>query len=357
MNFKIKELNTVMNIFTRLYLLKLRSSNNPKEDYLTEIFAYVIDRYPDILLGFLNEFKVTNSKPNLISIRTQESYKKLENHETDSKPDISIYLKKHVIFIENKIDSFEGVNQLRRYAEQLDRISEKSTLIYITRDYDKKEKSKIIKNCTNKINFIQIRWYEIFYFLRKFRHKRTIKELLKFMNNMDLASNNQFSPIDILALTNFSRVKKMMDETMYVEVDEKFKQILGYISQNASSLTQIKYHDRYVYQAKKKGRITFMLGYWLNSRNEKEYPDVALFIEVNPNSNERNKIIGKLNSICEKNKFWSNYGLDDSSWAGLYKSKSLKDFLMYEDQVSEIKKFFLNSLNELNKILPAITID
>lgn len=47
--------------------------------------------------------------------------------------------------IESKIGSWEGQDQLKRYAEHLDRLTEsRKSLVYITRAYDPKNKESIL---------------------------------------------------------------------------------------------------------------------------------------------------------------------------------------------------------------------
>ena len=173
------------------------------------------------------------------------------------------------------------------------------------------------------------------------------------MKETGLSSNNQYTPTDLLALTNFSRVRKMMDETMYGEVSLKFKNLTGKISQHSSSMTQIRDHDRYVYFTRHKSGVDFMLGYWLNSFNEKEYPDVSIVIEIGPKIKNRKAIIAKIKEIENsdgKSKLKS-YNLDSpTDWAGIYLSRSLKSFLTFDDHIKEIQKFFLISLDKIDKV-------
>ncbi|WP_406661374.1 PD-(D/E)XK nuclease family protein [Methanolobus sp. ZRKC3] len=207
---------------------------------------------------WLRYFKISNIDQNDIFISTQESFGALDSHFSGSRPDILIELsddsKNELIFVECKIGSCEGHNQLKRYAEHLDNIEHIGcgVLIYITKDYDKKNELAIFQGCNNRnrLKFIQLRWYEIYQFLKShdgYAEDILVKEALKFMEEYDLSGDNRFTSVDILALTNFPRVRKMMDETMYGEVSDKFTEITGGVSQSSFCLNQIKNHNRYTY--------------------------------------------------------------------------------------------------------------
>jgi hypothetical protein len=111
-------------------------------------------------------------------ISTQESFEALDCHFSGSRPDIFIELsndtEKELIFIECKIGSEEGQNQLQRYAEHLDNIENinKKSLIYITRDFDTKSQEHIFTNCKNKSSLVfkQFRWHQIYQFLSRFNN-------------------------------------------------------------------------------------------------------------------------------------------------------------------------------------------
>ena len=129
-------------------LLRLKSNFNivPLEDFFTEIFAYMLKSSDALLCDWLNHFSIPHIEYDNSSVSTQESFDALDEHLMGSKPDILIELsnknRKQVLFIECKIGSVEGHDQLRRYAEQLDDINniDLGVLIYITRDYEKKRK-------------------------------------------------------------------------------------------------------------------------------------------------------------------------------------------------------------------------
>lgn len=344
-----------MSLFNQLLQLQVKSSGQPVEDYLTELIAYAFAQHPTLLADFMAHFTKKNSALRGEYIRTQATYRKLKHHKKDSIIDLTITSENHQIFIENKIDSGEGERQLARYAEHLDLQNGRKTLIYITLHHDPKEQSKICKDCANEINFVQLRWHEVGSFLRHYNDHLIIKEIILFMETKGLTTTNRFTPTDILALTNFERVRRtMLDLTMQGEVEKKFVEITGGKTQHAAWLTQIRDHDRYMNYQQHQGNKAYY-GYWLNNMNNESYPQLGVMLEVSPNSAKRKNIISIYQRIIATKSKWSAANLDRSdSWAQLYIKCSLNDFLTEDNQIKSIQAYFLNCLEELESIFPQL---
>ena len=178
-----------------------------------------------------------------------------------------------------------------------------------------------------------------------------VQEIMIFMSEYRMAHNNQFSSIDVITLANFTKSLELMDETMWGEVSQRFKKVLGAIKQKSTALTQIQWHGRYLMTASMpSGRWWCGLGFILKTSHLTDYPTVRLVLEVDPNSHRRAEIIEAMKDICEQYG-WKGYSLDSSKdWAGIVREKSLQDFLSEEDHVVAIKRFFLQALDELEKI-------
>lgn len=341
-----------MSIFKTLFDLRLKAHNRPFEDYLTEIISFVLNRDLELFNNFLNHFKIVNYQVESYEITTQITLKKLKGHSTDSRPDMAIFLEDKAVFFENKVNSKEGYKQLKRYAEHLcDLSDEKKTLVYLTKHYDIKNQKKIFEDCDSEIDFIQIRWYKIYRFFKKYKSDPIIFELLLFMKQNNLSMNNQFNPSDIITLSNFTNVRKMMDESMFGKVSKRFKQVNKGHTQRGASMTQLRKHDRYIYYCDHKERLWSGLGYWMNSTNEKDYPDVGIIIEIAPQSIYRKEVISTFKSIVEQRKSWRGYNLSNpKAWAGITYGRSLQSFLSDDSQLEKIKEFFLIGIDEMEEI-------
>lgn len=341
-------------IFKILFNLKLKNSNQPLEDYLTEIFAYCLSEDNDLTNEFLNYFEITKSNHEQITISTQVELKALQNHETDSRPDMAIFSETATFFFENKINAKEGYKQLSRYAEHLDLLSNnEKKIIYITRDFDEKKSNTVFKNCKtlHKNDLIQLRWFDVFSFLKKYNSNLIIFELLNFMKQNKLSMNNQFTPIDILTMSNFSNIRKLMDEVMFGNVSKEFEKVNGSITQPSTCLTQLKSYDRYIYYANHNEKMAVLFGFWMNSMNEKDYPEIGIQIELSPNSKKNIQIRETFRKISDECDGWYTYSISDiTKWAALFKKQSLQNILSKKNHIVEIKKYFNSIIQELDDI-------
>ncbi|BAY65269.1 hypothetical protein NIES22_53720 [Calothrix brevissima NIES-22] len=350
-------------------LLSLHSATKPLEDFFTEIVAYFFSLNKDILITWLKQNSIiTDENYTNIKISTQEEYKRLPNHTQDSRPDIVLELSNsvntHIIFIESKIGSVEGEDQLKRYAEILD--SSKNfrdrSLIYITRDYDQKKSAEILHSSDPKsfnlplnVKFYQLRWYEFYSFLNKRIIDILGQEILIFMEIQRMAHTNQLSSLDILTMINFNKTLNFMESTLSDEISDKFKQAFGGVARKAASLTQ--YHDksRYIIYTSlfSKGNFWCGLGYFdLNPDSLTKYPYLGICLEVSPGCVKREEIIKAMKKIVnETSTKWTACNLHPTNyWSSIFYRKSLQEFLSKENHVSSIKEYFCESIEALEAV-------
>jgi len=344
-------------LFDTLFKLRLKHENDPLEDYTTEIFAHCLSLNKEILYDFLKSHKILEQEFENYSITTQYHLTKINNHDSDSRPDVAIFLDNAVIFFENKVGSAEGQEQLKRYAEHLDQRNIKHRiLVYLTRDYEKKERTDLVKDCKHKdsIRFIQLRWYEVAGFFEKHQEQsQIIKEFFIFLKTKNLYMNKIFTEADIQTLNNFSNVTQMMDETMGGIIAEKFENIDGNISQYSARFTQLRNHNRYIDGHSFAGKHWIGFGYWFKYYDEQTSPELFAVIELGPKAPLRNQLVSILKTVLSNEKYqhWRQYSLDDpSSWAGISYGKSLEEFRQGPDHIKAIQNFFLEILDELDAI-------
>jgi len=346
-----------MSLFSRL--LNLNTGNIPQEDFFTELVAYLFETNKEVLYAWLKDLNLFDTNAYLDThILTQREFEPLPGHLSGSRPDIVIELVDDsscdIIFIENKVGSQEGCDQLLRYAEILHGLPNfrHKFLLYITRDFEPKDKAGIFKNIPEStVQFKQLRWHEFYRFLKAQADTMLAQEIILFMNEKRMAHNNQFSSIDVIALANFTKSLKLMEESMWGKVGQQFKTVLGEIKQQSTALTQLQLHGRYIMTASMPtGKWWCGLGFVLRTSNLTDYPRVRLMLEVDPKSQHRIEIIDAMKDIC-KQYDWQGYGLNDQqAWSGIVREKSLQDFLSEEDHIVAIEEFFLQALKELDKI-------
>jgi hypothetical protein len=350
-----------MPLFSRL--LNLNTGNIPLENFFTEIVAYLFRENKEILYNWLEYSNLLDTSTCLDAyISTQRSFDALDVHFAGSRPDIVIELvyetHRDIIFIESKIGSQEGKDQLLKYADILHNFSDfrSKILIYITRDFEPKNESNILKEISNNtVRFKQLRWYQFHRFLESHLDKYLVQETVEFMEEYNMAHNNQFSSVDVLALTNFTKSLRIMEQTMSGKVIQRFEEVVG-VKPKKSRFGQLQYHERYFMMANmssekwEKWAWWCGLGFYLKTSNITEYPTVRLMLEVAPNFGYRTQIIHAMNDISSQSG-WRGYHLNEQqAWSNIVLEKSLRDFLSQEDHVTAIEKFFLEALNELAEI-------
>lgn len=81
----------------------------------------------------------------------------------ESTPDVELRIRTPIygmqlIFVESKLGSAEGADQLWRYADHLRNAegAERKTLVYVTRDYDPKEEAEVLRSVEG-VGFVQSR--------------------------------------------------------------------------------------------------------------------------------------------------------------------------------------------------------
>ena len=100
-----------MSLFSKL----LRLGPSDTEDYLTEIVAHMLTKFPDKGLAWLRDAEITKLQElEDWVVNTQEELPALDSHEgIGSRPDMAIRLgvgsRREIIYIESKVGSKEGM--------------------------------------------------------------------------------------------------------------------------------------------------------------------------------------------------------------------------------------------------------
>ena len=342
-----------MSLFNRL--LNLHGGNKPREDFFTELIAYLFTNSSELLFAWIEYNKwLDTSTYTHSTVSTQQYFEPLAHHSMGSRPDILIKLSDGTycdwIFIESKIGSTEGVCQLTRYADIMaTQINvRKKLLVYITRDYDPKEEGKILDdNSKTQVSFRQMRWYEFYKFLLLQSQNSLIDEVIKFMQENRMTLNNEFNTVDVLALANLPKVLSLMNETLGDEVSAKYKEIIGAIPSQNKMLSELQW-KRFNLCVSQKNGLFFGLGYEFPNESVTDYPDVQLLLAIHPNASIREQAMKAMRETINKRQDWQE--VESNRWLQYRKKRSLRAFLSTDDHVSEIKKYFMDLLTELKTI-------
>ncbi|WP_043931097.1 PD-(D/E)XK nuclease family protein [Bacillus sp. EB01] len=344
--------------FTRLYDLVRNSERHRIEDYLTEIISPILEEKGK-LLSFLCEMagldfpSVSN-----VEVYTQKTYSKLGHHDMDSRPDLVITFnvgkQQHLLFLENKVDSREGSGQLQRYADQLMWHKQQGYfphLMYITKLYEQKSDISImglnLENC-----FYQKRWYEVYKWLSQFGTDMYCKQVLTYMEELNLNKSRKFSLIDVYAIQNAQRLQTMLDEVLDGKVTGKFTEAFGKPKQWSHRTTQLRNNNLYVIindQSDWK-----FVGCGFDFDYGEEYPEVTVFIEVQANCKHKKETLEAIKHFCENNEDWKYQAPSDNNATAFgYTTKSIVEFLSEEDHIESIQNYLVGKLEELKELKEA----
>ena len=327
------------------------------EDFHTEIVAQVLRNSDALTLGWLHSVEATSLQKASIKIETQKTFAKLAGHSTDSRPDITIKLsndeKSEFIFVESKVPSKQGEDQLQRYTDHL--VSEqkkngfaKASLIYITRDYETVVPPKVgIPQFQPAL--YPTRWFQFYKHLQAHANGDGLaKELMLFMKENHMSLGNQFRSTDLVAMENFISAKALMDETLDGEVLNEGWKILGNISTLKKAQNQLRDHHRYILYSDYPS-FECLIGYWLPYENPDDTVWVGITLASNPGAEARNDVIEAFRNWLEKTSgAWSAADLDDENeWGCIYKGKEIHALMGGNDHVRAIKDHLLGILKEV----------
>jgi hypothetical protein len=345
-----------MSLFKQLEKL-YRPDRFQREDFHTEIVAQVLRNSQTLTLAWLRGIGVTHlGSVDDVKIDTQVKFEKLAEHPTDSRPDIEIRLvageKTELILIESKIGSKQHDNQLERYAELLaekkSEALEKTSLVFITRDY---EAARIDKPTDSSFIFRRARWFEFYNCLKAHVNGDGLaRELKLFMEENRMSLGNQFRSTDLVAMENFLSAKALMDETLDGEVSEKARKILGSVSNLKKAPNQLRDYQRYIVYSSFEG-FECLIGYWFPHEN----PDVPIWVGVrlysDPDAPVRKEVIQAFRGWIEKpGGTWLAEQLDDEkAWSSIRNVKAIRSLMVEEDHVQAVKDHLLKLLGEVGQ--------
>jgi hypothetical protein len=355
------------------------------EDLFTEAVARLFERRPELCLSWFESLDLITPASvegrRYVRVTTQKSFVALHEHDRGSRPDLIVEVHQtvedpemgglvQVVMIESKIGSWEGHDQLKRYAGHLSKMSGmRKSLVYITRAYDPKDEEEVLLG-TNDVRFKQLRWHDFYRFLHAVERDALIEEVMAFMEEQGMARSYLFSAMDIVALSGVPRVFNVFDETLGGEVKADLESFAGNkLRHMTHTMWELRNHLRYGIRAPLHGDDLFCdLGYQLGKVEESAhssllrisadgYPAVYVFLEAQPGATGREVSVSAMKNIAF-NQGWEAYNIDDpTGWAGVRRAKSLADLLSEEDHVAAVKAFFMESIGQLREELAAFKQD
>lgn len=230
-------------LFDNLLRLKNRNEKKtPLEDFTTELLCGILNSNESLKKSFILEFlKLPEGE---YKLKTQVRYP--QKDDIDCIIDFKLESDNFVCFIENKVNSSEGIRQLERYSNLLDKLhvqlNKETKLIYCTKYNDPKD--------ITSHSFAQIRWFHIADFFKRFKENNVAKEFINYLNKNDMEKELTLNAVDFLSLNNLQnvinkayeyldRVKPLFEDTFNSQKKLKVK--------DGFDIKQIIRHNRLIY--------------------------------------------------------------------------------------------------------------
>lgn len=325
-------------MFNNLFhLFKSNTRKTPLEDFTTELIAGVLNSEIELKEKFIKDF--LNFENNNVVIKTRKYYP-LSN-DIDCIVDLVIESDNEICFIENKVNSREHSNQLKRYSAVLDKFvrdNYKTKLIFCTKNSEQK------KDITNH-SFTQIKWHNIIEFFDKNSDSYLVKEIIKFMKKHKMYFDMKIKPIDLITLENFNNVYERLTEHLRLikpEFQNRFGEGIKDLTKNYDSYKQLKEHNRICLL---KENVIEGGGYSeiLYGVEFEGYLVSQIYVD------KRNSFYKDFENII-MNYSGLNYKLYELG-ARIYLSKNLGHFINSDNVEIEIKEWFVHSFDKLESFM------
>ena len=345
-----------MNLFQTLYAYR---RGNSLENYFTLIVSHLLDAYPDLLREWINQVvPPAGGDCERFTAYEVSPQRYLCGSYADIVIELSKGTRREVLLIESKVDAGEDEGQLPKYAGLL--VSEfpraqQRTLVYITRDYDPKDKQEVLKGVEDKVGFIQLRWFNFYDFLVAYQEtlpsNPLFQETIRFMDEKLLGHIRSLTPAEYGAMPHVLSLIQTMKTTLSEEVKEKFVGITG--EKRAQPDLAPDWGN---FMLCTNDHEPYWLGLGFELGGEDGCPRVFAYFCSLPSSS-RPKWLLVAQRLIEKGGWeaseWDGVKpetVEPESWAGAYYPKNLADFLTEPESVAQIKKFFLDRLSEIAEV-------
>lgn len=329
-------------------LLKLYKTNNyktPFEDFNTECFAGILKLFPEVKDKFIEE--ILDAPKDEYQVVTQ--LRKNLKEEQNCIIDLALIGKNNVCFIENKVESYEGIEQLSRYSKVLDIHYKKykKHLFYCT----KYSEPKNSEGEYDIYNFIQFKWYEIAKFLKKYKNENPmIQNYFDFLKKHKMEQDNTIKVENLLTMENLLKtleIAKFHIGNSKDDFNKIFRKLGSFEKGNVNSnWKQLNYHNRFCHFKKdilvsKSGKwseIIYMISF------NKLTVSTCISLEKSHEQFEAFKLLDLTNSSFKLNQI-AEWGV------GIFKSNPIGDFLNDDDSDKSIREWFAKSFKEVNEII------
>jgi uncharacterized protein (UPF0335 family) len=343
------EMNKKSNLFLSLFKHRPESERSSKENFLTEVFAFILRLENGTLLKFLLK-KILKETKGLGSINTQDfqvdTFRpvKIFSAVNYKYVDVCLTSEKITVYIENKIES--GINLSKNKREVYKPQTEFYKEHLISSEYDKCKIKKLVtitKYPQEKgKEDIAILWEDVYRWIDEWLRKLPNKSSLKLSKEIIFSFLQFLEELDMKPI-RFSN-KDVEVGKRFIELDKGVRQVLNYV------VEQIQ--ERYRWS--KKGKISYSvhknkIEYYWGSPSIKTQNNISFRfylylynrgweVEVDFPFTGNKKSVNKI----RKRLINTKYNYSEDAWE-IYKSLKLpRDFCKYESKKQ--KKIILKTI-------------
>lgn len=342
-------------LFERLLALS-SSERRPEEDLLTEVVAALLRHDPRLFWTWLKPAWPDYEPHDEVEVATQVRRPKLAAHGSESRIDLVFSRRRgaeaDVAYVESKVASGEGFEQLQRYADHL-RESESAArrlLVYVTREFDPKRTPR-----GDGFAWTQLRWHDLYHCLESNAGSALVAEARALMRHLRMDQSQTLTPLDLLTANELPRAFTKLVETLaQVENSDSFRRLSGQQRYVGPHFRQLGSHSRLVLSQKTTHALwgsSATEGLWLfvgfEMNQASGIPLAAVFVETPSELIESQQ--------REVERLYEGFEKAHGSWiarneGALYRQmvrqRPLSDFLG-DDAVKKLSAFFDECLAQL----------
>lgn len=317
-------------MFTKLLKIspKDRQGRRNVEDFTTEVLAGLLRYELDFAHSFIQMIGLPEGK---YDVKTQ-CHHKLEGR-ADCIVDLVLESNENICFIENKVESSEGDEQLDRYSEALRKITKKKTYLRYCTKY-REEKS------VNSQDFKQFLWHEIAQLLQNKPDNTPLKDFYNYLKLMKMADNYKITQEKLEAAKAFQDTLK----TFYYYLDlskPTFDAYFGAETTKSASKIGLSVNGE--------NRVGYRFA---NPHNREHYNEITYSVELDTSMLNVHFFMAK--EIDKEPLFRQAEGFIFSKSLGgiaIHLNQSLESFLNEEDPSWKISEWYLSSFKKMKDFM------
>ncbi len=335
-----------MSIFDRVFgLIRSNFDRTPFEDLTTEFLAGVLESDQELLNSFVNELlQIAGSD---YSVFTQKIYKAGEDVNDKNKPfrriDMVFSNRDNLIFLENKIESEEGTDQLKAYYDILKKEKPEGNyyLRYCTKYYDPKNP----EDYGDGYIFLQLRWGQVATFFHNCREQNSlVREFPLFLRRHGMGQIESFKEEDRKTMQSVFTTLEKMHQSLEL-ITHSFEKYFEDIP-SKSWAEQLRIRNRYGILSRHGifiDKSSVFVGFCFDEHLNEEAPVLQVLWWCKPDNDSA------ILDLAKQEKFkcynWGTVGI------GVSVEEPLSNFPDRENQATEINRWFETKMKMVNQFI------